>query len=85
MRKQASTRPISTAAIMRHAEFRKGFEDARAGRAPRFDDFADDWFYERGRQFAFIAPLSMSLVIGNKLNRRALFLLDAALDRKLVI
>jgi hypothetical protein len=39
---QEPTVPISTAMLMRHENFRRGVEDVRAGRRPRFDDLNDD-------------------------------------------
>jgi hypothetical protein len=66
---------------MRHADFREGFEDARYGRAPRYDDYRD-WFYERGRHFAYLCPMSMPLFIGKKLNPEAISLFYAAIDKR---
>jgi hypothetical protein len=79
---QEPTVPISTAMLMRHENFRRGVEDVRAGRRPRFDDLNDDWWaYERGRLFAHIAPLSLHLRIDGKLNPKAVALFAAAVRR----
>jgi len=83
VRKQALTRPVSTRSIVASKEFARGFEDVRAGR--RFNPDNGDWDYERGRAFAFIAPLDMPLRIGRVLNPKAVKLADAAFDRKLLI
>jgi hypothetical protein len=73
MTHQVSTVGVTAAAIMRSTNFRRGLEDARAGRAPRFDELDDVfWSYERGRLFGFIAPLSMQLFVAGKLNPKAL-------------
>jgi hypothetical protein len=82
---QTRTRPITTEAIMRSAAFRRGFEQARARQAPEFDACGDAWAYERGRLFAYIAPLCMPLREDGKLNPKAVALLDAAFDRGLVL
>ena len=68
-----------------------GVDDVRAGRPARFDDYAWDqggmpatdrqWAYEKGRQFATIAPRSMPLRINGKLNLDALRLLVEAINR----
>ncbi len=58
-----------------------GVDDVRAGKPARFDEFDSD-DYERGRQWAMIAPLTMPLRInGGKLNPDAIRLLDNAFDR----
>jgi hypothetical protein len=82
-KQQIPTSRVSDAWIMRRANFRRGLEDARAGRAPRFDEF-NDWSYERGRLFAHIAPLTMPLYTDGKLNPKALALFKAASDRRLI-
>jgi hypothetical protein len=85
-REQVKTRGVPTEAIMRSADFRRGFEDVRSGRPARFDDHhEDDWSYERGRQFAYIAPASMPLKIDGKLNPKAVILFEAAHGRGYVI
>ncbi len=66
---------------MRSAAFKAGAEDVRAGRPARFDEFdCDD--YERGRQWAVLAPMTMPLRLkGGKLNADAVRLFDDAFDR----
>jgi hypothetical protein len=93
VRKQASTRRVTTLSILSDAEFRRGFEEARLGKP--FDPNNNDWDYERGRLFARIAPLDMPLwidlplvsgrKIGQKLNPKALALAEAAFARRLLI
>jgi hypothetical protein len=90
-REQIKTVAVSTAAIMRTKDFAKGVEDVRAGRAARFDDYefeqGDDdrrnktnalWAYERGRLFVTMAPRTMALRIGGKLNPEAVNFCRAA-------
>jgi hypothetical protein len=78
---------VSYLSIVQSVEFRRGFEEARLGKA--FDPNIDDWNYERGRLFARIAPLNMTLWIdvkyGQRLNWKALRLAEAAFERKLLI
>lgn len=73
--------------IMRRAKFKAGVEDVRGGMPGRFDKFADDpfWAYERGRQFATVAPRSMAIKIGGKLNPKAVALYVVAAERGLII
>jgi hypothetical protein len=69
---------------MRHPHFERGLDDIRAGR-PFADHVADEyWAYERGRLFGAIAPLSMPLFVGRKLNPKAVRLFEAASDRNLI-
>ena len=69
---------------MRHPHFADGLDDIRAGRAFA-DHIADSfWAYERGRQFGAIAPRSMPLFVDGRLNRKAVALFDAAIERKLI-
>jgi hypothetical protein len=84
---QARTSCTTTSAIMRSTAFRRGFEQARAGEPPQFDGCCggDPWAYERGRLFAYIAPLAMSLRADGKLNPKAVALFDAAFDRGLIL
>jgi hypothetical protein len=49
-----------------------------------FDWRIDDWEYERGRQFAHIAPLDMPMRIGKQLNPNAVALGETAFARKLL-
>ena len=71
-RYQVRTSPTSAKRVMSHADFRVGFADARAGRPPRFDDYAQRWEYERGRQFGIVAPPGLKIISGDKLNPEAL-------------
>lgn len=80
---QIRTRKTTVVEIMASPEFRRGFEGARAGAA--FDWRINEWDYERGRLFAFIAPLDMPLRIGRELNLKAIALCEAAVARRLVI
>lgn len=71
---QADATPSTPAEIMSDQLFRQGFEEKRAGRQFYYDRHYD-WAYERGRQFATIAPANMSLLLPNgKLNPKALAL-----------
>ena len=77
---QADTIGVTPRQIMGSVAFAAGVADVRAGKPTRFDSFGDDdWNYERGRQWAFIAPMSMPLRIGRRLNPEAVWLLRAAL------
>ena len=64
-RKQASTSRTTIDAIMRNAHFALGVSDARAGLPFRADyddwDGNDQWDYERGRQWAMLAPRRVAL------------------------
>ena len=76
-RQQVKTGFTTPKAIMQSADFWIGVADVRLGRPADFDE-NDSWNYERGRQWALIAPASMPLRIGGKLNREALKLLERA-------
>ncbi len=80
---QVPTRRTTTTAIMASPEFECGLDDARKG-VP-FDWRIDEWNYERGRLFAYIAPVSMPLRIGRRLNEGAIALYRAARERRLII
>ena len=82
-RKQADTRPVTTRSIVASRQFARGFNEGRKGLP--FNSDNDDWDYERGRCFAFIAPLDMPLRIGTALYPKALKLAEAAFSRKLLI
>jgi hypothetical protein len=82
-RKQADTRPATTRSIVASRQFARGFDEGRNGLP--FNSDNGDWDYERGRCFAFIAPLDMPLRIGTALNPKALKLAEAAFSRKLLI
>jgi hypothetical protein len=83
VREQAKTIRVTTRSIVASTEFARGFEEARQGKA--FDPNNDSWEYERGRCFAHIAPLNMSLRIGKSLNSKAIKLAEAAFQRRLLI
>lgn len=72
---QTDTRSITLTAILRSVAFRAGVADARSGVPARFDEF-DDWIYEWGRQWAYIAPMSLPPT-----DRRAFRYLRLAFDR----
>jgi hypothetical protein len=82
-RKQARTVVVSTRTIVASQEFARGFDEVRRGLPLNPDN--DEWEYERGRQFARIAPLDMPLRIAGKLNPKALKLAEAAFKRKQLI
>jgi hypothetical protein len=76
---QADTVSVTLLQVFRSDDFKQGVADVRAGRPARFDDFADDWLYERGRMWAFLAPVSMPLRFGRRLNWEAVKILHRAL------
>jgi hypothetical protein len=82
-RRQVRTRLVTTRAIVASREFARGVAEVRKGLP--FNPDNNDWNYERGRCFGFIAPLDMPLRIGRALNPKALKLAEAAFDRKLLI
>ena len=78
---QVWTVAVSSARIMKHPAFVRGFDDKRAGRpfdANQVTDIDTLWSYERGRLLGCIMPLSMPLFINGRLNPKAiaLFVLD---------
>jgi hypothetical protein len=83
IRKQVSTRRVSTYSIVASREFARGLDEVRNGLPFNADN--GDWDYERGRAFGFIAPLDMPLRIGRALNPKALKLAEAAFERKLLL
>src|SRR5262249_28485820 len=83
IRKQARTRAVSIRTIIAGREFARGVEEVRKGLP--FNPDNDDWNYERGRCFGFIAPLDVPLRIGRALNPKAVRLAKAAFARKLLI
>jgi hypothetical protein len=83
VRKQARTHAVSTRSIVASTEFARGVDEVRKGLP--FNPDNDDWDYERGRCFGFIAPLDMPLRINGKLNLKAVKLANAAFTRKLLI
>jgi hypothetical protein len=76
MVEQVKTRATTVHAIMRSASFQQGVAEVRAGRRPSFD--CDDWDYERGRQWAVAAPRAMPLMIGRRLNPKAVRVFEKA-------
>ena len=83
VRKQARTRRVIARSIVASKEFARGLEEVR-NNLP-FNPDNNNWDYERGRCFGFIAPLDMPLRIGRALNPKALKLAEAAFDRNLLI
>jgi hypothetical protein len=83
---QVHTHFASAESIMRRPLFVRGLDDIRNGRP--FDDgiaWEDGhWDYERGRLFGCIAPRSMALFVGGKLNPKAVTLFVAACERRLI-
>jgi hypothetical protein len=72
---QIPTRLVTRQEIMSDPKFALGVADARARRGypADYDAWEDDrWAYERGRQWAQIAPRSLPLKINGKLNPQAL-------------
>jgi hypothetical protein len=59
-REQVDTVRCSAAVIVDSPYFAIGVADLRAGAPPRFDEMQDEyWGYERGRQWAVLAPFTM--------------------------
>jgi hypothetical protein len=62
---QVKTEKVKIEDVMRTAAFRRGVSDYRHGRK-HFDEENErdpgDWHYERGRQFAVLAPCDMQVV-----------------------
>ena len=83
-REQVKTGFCLPMTIMEHPHFERGLDDIRAGRA--FADHVHDnyWAYERGRLFGAIAPRSMPLFKGKRLNPKAVRLFIAATLRELI-
>jgi hypothetical protein len=78
---QIPTRITTIESVMRSRAFKAGVEDVRAGRPARFDELDDrDWGYGRGRQWATLAPMSMPLRVGNRLNPDAVNLFRRELE-----
>jgi hypothetical protein len=74
---QVPTRPTTALEIMSTRTFALGIEDARAGRGYRLEydvwkDTNDRWAYERGRQWARLAPRSVRLKSAGKISAQAL-------------
>jgi hypothetical protein len=72
---QITTQPASTEWLMSQRAFAIGVADARADREypPEYDEWGTDpqWNYERGRAWARLAPRSVPLMTGGRLNRQA--------------
>ena len=83
IRKQVRTRRVSTYSIVASKEFARGVEEVRNGLP--FNPDNDEWNYERGRCFGFIAPLDLPLRMGRALNPKALALAEIAFSRKFLI
>ena len=79
---QIETVSVSIERIMGSKNFVLGVEDRRRGAPPRFDheetNGHDAWNYERGRLWASVAPFTMPLRIGKRLNPKAVALYAAA-------
>jgi hypothetical protein len=80
-RDQVETIPVSIREFMSRPAFALGVADVRAGQRPRreveaWTDTNQQWAYERGRQFGVLAPRTMPLRIGGKLNREAVRLFE---------
>ena len=59
-REQVNTLSCNAADIVYSPHFAIGVADLRAGAPPRFDEMQDEyWGYERGRQWAVLAPFTM--------------------------
>ena len=85
MTQQVRTLTCSTLAIMRHPNFKLGFDDFRAGRPFNCDLVDDYWAYERGRLLGAILPLAMALyAAAGRLNPKAVALFEAACERRLI-
>jgi hypothetical protein len=78
-REQANTVGITIHQIVASREFARGVDEVRKGLP--FNPNNDDWNYERGRCFGFVAPPDMPLRIGGKINPKALKLAEAAFNR----
>jgi hypothetical protein len=80
---------------MRSAAFVAGVDDVRNGRPPDYDVFNfsqgeddridDHWNYERGRQWALLAPKSMPLKTEGALNPKAVILFEVACKRGYIV
>jgi hypothetical protein len=72
---QVNTHYVSAAAIMRTDAFRRGVEERRLGREPNYDQTVSinaAWNYERGRQWAVVAPPGLPVLKDNRVNPEAL-------------
>src|SRR6516165_1281416 len=63
-REQVNTLSCNAADIVYSPHFAIGVADLRAGAPPRFDEMQDEyWGYERGRQWAVLAPFTWTLTV----------------------
>jgi hypothetical protein len=73
---QLPTVPVTIREIMSDPRFARGVADVRAGRgySADYDTWATNsqWAYERGRQWARLAPRNLPLKINGELNPLAL-------------
>jgi hypothetical protein len=73
---QVPTRLTTVAAMMAAPTFALGVADARAGRRYHRDydlwDVNGQWDYERGRQWAVVAPRHVALKVNGKINLAAM-------------
>jgi hypothetical protein len=67
---QVPTAFTTIASVMASAAFRRGVDDVRRQRPPRFDAEESDGLdsYERGRLFAAIAPRTMPVLKNGRLH-----------------
>ncbi len=73
---QVPTRPVSLEWIIGHPKFAQGVADVRGGRGypAAFDAWQntdDAWNYERGRQWATLAPRHVRLKFNGKITAAA--------------
>jgi hypothetical protein len=81
MKHQVPTEFTTVAEIMSQPKFALGVADVRAGRGypADFDVWGhtdDAWCYERGRQWATVAPRNIPLRVNGKITDRAMFYYD---------
>jgi hypothetical protein len=69
---------------LRTPSFKAGVDDVRTGRSARFD-FYRGFEYERGRQWAKLAPPTMPLRLGRRLNPHAVALFRKLLKRGYIL
>ena len=78
-KRQAPTTRTTVDEVVASVAFQAGVAEVRAGQPPRFD-VMDSWSYERGRQWAFIAPADL-----DPNSRLAIKLFVAAMRRGLIV
>ena len=73
---QVPTRGVTITSVMSTPKFALGVADVRAGRPHRSDydtwDADPQWDYERGRQWASVAPRNVVLKRGSRITAEAL-------------